>query len=187
MKYLIVGLGNIGDDYVHTRHNIGFEVADALALSAKAFFSSEHLAHRCEFRFKGRTIILIKPATYMNLSGKAVNYWLQSEKISLEKLFIVSDDISLPFGTIRIRSKGSDGGHNGLANIIESLNSSHFARLRFGIGNEFSKGKQSDYVLGKWNDEEKKLLSERIVKAVDAIKSFVTIGISRTMNAYNNK
>ena len=187
MKYLIAGLGNIGTDYVHTRHNIGFEVADALALYAKEFFSPERYAHRCEFKFKGRTLVLIKPSTYMNLSGKAVNYWLQSEKIPPEKLFVVTDDIALPFGTIRIRSKGSDGGHNGLSSIIESINSSNFARLRFGIGNEFSKGKQSDYVLGKWNDEERKLLSERIVKTTDAIKSFATIGISRTMNAYNNK
>ncbi len=187
MKFLIVGLGNIGDEYADTRHNIGFNIADALARSAEAFFYSGRLADKCEFRFRGKTVILIKPTTYMNLSGKAVNYWLQHEKIPAENLLIVTDDIALPFGTIRIRSKGSDGGHNGLTSVIESLNTTVFARLRFGIGNEFFKGGQVDYVLGEWNTEERKLLHERIGKSVETIKSFISIGLARTMNAFNNK
>ena len=187
MKYLIVGLGNVGEEYTDTRHNIGFKIADALADSAKAFFSSGRLAHVCEFRFKGRSVTLIKPTTYMNLSGKAVNYWLQQEKIPKENLLVITDDIALPFGTIRIRSKGSDGGHNGLTSLIETLNTTEFTRLRFGIGNEFHKGGQVDYVLGKWTDEENKLLGERIEKSVEAVKSFIAIGLGRTMTAFNNK
>lgn len=187
MKYLIVGLGNIGEEYSETRHNIGFKIADALAVSAEAFFSSARLAYTCQFRHRGRAVTLIKPTTYMNLSGKAVNYWLQQEKIPLENLMIITDDIALPFGTIRIRAKGSDGGHNGLVSIIESLNTTVFARLRFGIGNEFYKGGQVDYVLGKWNEEEQKLLDGRIEKSVDAVKNFISTGLARTMNAYNNK
>ena len=187
MKYLIVGLGNPGEEYSETRHNIGFKIADALAEQAKAFFTLDRLAHMCQFRFKGRSVTLIKPTTYMNLSGKAVNYWLQEEKILMENLFVVTDDIALPFGTIRIRAKGRDGGHNGLTSVIESLNTTVFARLRFGIGNEFNKGGQSDYVLGKWSNDENKLIGERIEKSVEAVKSFVSIGLARTMNAYNNK
>jgi PTH1 family peptidyl-tRNA hydrolase len=187
VKFLIVGLGNIGDEYADTRHNVGFNIADALARSAEAFFYSSRLADKCEFRFRGKTVVLIKPSTYMNLSGRAVNYWLQQEKILVENLLVVTDDIALPYGTIRIRSKGSDGGHNGLTSIIESLNTTVFARLRFGIGNEFYKGGQVDYVLGKWNAEERKLLDERIEKSVDAVKSFISTGLARTMNAFNNK
>jgi PTH1 family peptidyl-tRNA hydrolase len=187
VKFLIVGLGNIGEEYYNTRHNIGFNIADALAKSAEAFFSLDRLAYTCTFRFKGKNVTLIKPTTYMNLSGKAVNYWLQQEKISQENMMIVTDDIALPFGTIRIRAKGSDGGHNGLSSVIESINTTTFARLRFGIGNEFNKGGQVDYVLGNWNAEEQKLLDERIEKSVEAVKSFISIGLSRTMNAYNNK
>ncbi|MEP7169367.1 MAG: aminoacyl-tRNA hydrolase [Bacteroidota bacterium] len=187
MKYLIVGLGNVGEEYSETRHNVGFKIADALADSAKAFFTLDRLAQRCEFRFKGRTVTLIKPTTYMNLSGKAVNYWLQQEKIPIENLFVITDDIALPFGTIRIRAKGSDGGHNGLTSVIESLNTTVFARLRFGIGNEFYKGGQVDYVLGKWNEDERKLLSERLEKSVEAVKSFISIGLARTMSTFNNK
>jgi len=187
VKYLIVGLGNPGEEYSETRHNIGFKIADALAEQAKAFFTLDRLAHMCQFRFKGRSVTLIKPTTYMNLSGKAVNYWLQEEKILMENLFVVTDDIALPFGTIRIRAKGRDGGHNGLTSVIESLNTTVFARLRFGIGNEFNKGGQSDYVLGKWSNDENKLIGERIEKSVEAVKSFVSIGLARTMNAYNNK
>lgn len=187
MKFLIAGLGNVGNEYAHTRHNIGFEIADALAESAGASFVLERHVHKCEFRFRAKNIILIKPTTFMNLSGKAVNYWLQAEKIPQEKLFVITDDIALPFGTIRIRAKGSDGGHNGLASIVESLNTPVFARLRFGIGNEFNKGGQVDHVLGKWNNDEKKLLPERIEKSVEAVKSFISIGLARTMNAYNNK
>ncbi|MEO5572648.1 MAG: aminoacyl-tRNA hydrolase [Bacteroidia bacterium] len=187
MKFLIVGLGNIGEEYSNTRHNIGFDIADALAKSAGAFFSSDRLAYKCEFRFKGKNVTLIKPTTYMNLSGKAVNYWLQQEKISSEHLMVITDDIALPFGTIRIRAKGSDGGHNGLSSLIESLNTTTFARLRFGIGNEFNKGGQVDYVLGKWNKEEQNILAERSEISVEAVKSFISIGLARTMNAYNNK
>ena len=187
MKYLIVGLGNVGEEYAETRHNIGFKIADALAEQAKAFFTLDRLAHSCEFRFKGRSVTLIKPTTYMNLSGKAVNYWLQQEKIQMENLFVITDDLALPFGTIRIRAKGSDGGHNGLTSIIESFNTTVFARLRFGVGSEFNKGGQVDYVLGKWNIDEQKALSERIEKSMEAVKSFISIGLARTMNAYNNK
>jgi PTH1 family peptidyl-tRNA hydrolase len=187
VKFLIVGLGNIGDEYINTRHNIGFTITDALAKSAEAFFSLDRLAYTCEFRFKGKGVTVIKPTTYMNLSGKAVNYWMQQEKISIENTLIVTDDLALPFGTIRIRSKGSDGGHNGLSSIIESLGTTTFARLRFGIGNEFNKGGQVDYVLGKWNNDEQKLLDERVEKSVEAIKNFISIGLARTMNAYNNK
>jgi PTH1 family peptidyl-tRNA hydrolase len=187
VKYLIVGLGNVGEEYSETRHNVGFKIADALADSAKAFFILDRLAHTCEFRFKGRTVTLIKPTTYMNLSGKAVNYWMQQEKIPMENLLIVTDDIALRFGTIRIRAKGSDGGHNGLTSVIEALNTTVFARLRFGIGNEFYKGGQVDYVLGKWNNDEEKALAERIEKSVEAVKSFISIGLARTMSAFNNK
>lgn len=187
MNFLIVGLGNAGDEYFNTRHNIGFNIADALAKSAEAFFSLDRLAYACEFRYRGKSVTLIKPTTYMNLSGKAVNYWMQYQKISTEHLMVLTDDIALPFGKIRIRSNGSAGGHNGLASIIESINSTSFARLRFGIGSEFTKGGQVDYVLGKWSADEQKLLDERIAKSVEAVKSFISIGLSRTMNAYNNK
>jgi PTH1 family peptidyl-tRNA hydrolase len=191
MKFLIACLGNIGPEYVNTRHNIGFLVGDALAKELapdeSAPFRSDRLADVAHLKFKGKQLVVIKPTTFMNLSGKAVNYWLQAEKISQHSLIVVTDDLALPFGTIRIRKKGSDGGHNGLADIIRTLNTQEFARLRFGIGSDFSKGKQVDYVLGEWSDEEKVTLQERIEKAVQAVKSFVTIGIDRTMTDYNNK
>jgi PTH1 family peptidyl-tRNA hydrolase len=196
-KFLIAGLGNIGEEYSFTRHNIGFEIVDALAKSlvksedekssTQKLFSPDKLASVNSARFKGKSIIIIKPATYMNLSGKAVNYWMQAEKISIENILIVADDLALPFGTLRMKKKGSDGGHNGFTDIIATLNTSEFTRLRFGIGSEFSKGKQVNYVLGKWSEEENKLLPERIGKAVEMIKSFISIGIERTMTAYNNK
>lgn len=185
MKYLIAGLGNIGDEYANTRHNIGFSVVDALAGDVK--FKQDRHAYVAEIKFKGRIFVLIKPTTYMNLSGKAVQYWMQAEKIPLENILVVTDDIALPFGTIRIKGKGSDGGHNGLKSIQESIGSTEYARLRFGVGNEFSKGRQSDYVLGKWNDEESKLLPERITKCCEAVKAFGTIGIGLTMTNYNGK
>lgn len=185
MKYLIVGLGNIGDEYAGTRHNIGFSVVDALAGETK--FSLDRHAQVAEIKFKGRILVLVKPTTYMNLSGKAVQYWLQQEKIPLENMLVITDDIALPFGTIRIKAKGSDGGHNGLKHIQEILGTGEYARLRFGVGSEFSKGKQSDYVLGKWNDEEKKALPERIAKCCEAVKAFTTIGIGLTMTNYNGK
>ncbi len=186
-KFLIVGLGNIGDEYANTRHNIGFMVLDALAEKHNLKFTVDRLAAVAEYKFKGKTLMLVKPSTYMNLSGKAVNYWLQAEKIPKENLLVVTDDIALPFGTLRMKGKGSDGGHNGLKNIQEILNTPDYARLRFGVGNEFSKGKQVDHVLGKWGDEEQKLLDPRIVLAQEMIQSFATIGLQRTMTSYNNK
>lgn len=186
-KFLIVGLGNIGEEYADTRHNIGFTILDALTKASNIVFTPNRLADTTEYKFKGRIFILVKPSTYMNLSGKAVNYWLQAEKISITNLLVITDDIALPLGTLRLRAKGSDGGHNGLKNITEVMNTSEYARLRFGIGNTFSKGKQSDYVLGEWSDEEKKILPERIELAIETIKSFGTIGVQRTMSLYNNK
>ena len=187
MKYLIAGLGNIGSEYTNTRHNIGFKVAEALVSDLKGTFKVERLASVSTVRFKSRTLVVIKPTTYMNLSGRSVKYWLDKEKIPLENLLVVLDDIALPFGTLRLRAKGSDAGHNGLSNIIQTLGTNQFARLRFGIGNNFSKGRQVDYVLGEWTKEEEKALPERIDLAVEVIKSFTTAGLARTMNAYNNK
>jgi PTH1 family peptidyl-tRNA hydrolase len=186
-KYLIVGLGNIGEKYAHTRHNIGFEVLDKLAENEDVAFENLKLGAITKFRFKGRTFILLKPATYMNLSGKAVKYWLTKEKIPFENLLVICDDINLPFGTIRLKAKGSDGGHNGLKDIIAVLNSQNYTRFRFGVGSEFAKGRQSDYVLGKWNDQESKLLEERLKKSCELIKSFGTAGLNNTMNAFNGK
>lgn len=186
-KYLIVGLGNIGDEYANTRHNIGFTVLDILAKENNAPFSTDRLASVARFKFKGKTIVLIKPSTYMNLSGKAVNYWMQAEKISIENVLVITDDLALPLGSLRLKGKGSDGGHNGLKNIQETLNSAEYARLRFGVGSEFSKGKQVDFVLGKWNPEEEKLLEPRIKIATEIVQAFATIGLQRTMSAFNNK
>lgn len=186
-KFLIVGLGNIGEDYEHTRHNIGFDVVDFMANEAGVKFVNDRHAYVAEMKFKGKILVLIKPTTYMNLSGKAVNYWLQAEKIPIENMMVIVDELALPFGKIRIGPKGSDGGHNGLKNIQETLNTSSYPRLRFGIGNEFGKGYQVNYVLGKWNDEEKKTLSERIKIASDAIKAFAFAGLQRCMNDYNTK
>jgi PTH1 family peptidyl-tRNA hydrolase len=194
-KYLIVGLGNIGEEYAFTRHNVGFLIADALAESCVKeeekknikLFSNDKLAMMNVSRFKGKPLVIIKPTTYMNLSGKAVNFWLQAEKIPVENMIIVTDDLALPFGILRIKKKGSDGGHNGLTDIIATLGTNEFPRLRFGIGSEFSKGKQVDYVLGNWSEEEQKVLKERIDKAIQMIKSFVSIGIDRTMSDFNNK
>ena len=186
-KFLIVGLGNIGDEYAATRHNIGFMILDAIAKKNDLKFHTERLADITEFKFKGKTLILVKPSTYMNLSGKAVNYWLQAEKITKENLLVITDDIALPTGAVRMKGKGSDGGHNGLKNIQEVLNTNEYARLRIGVGNEFQKGRQVDYVLGKWNPEEEKLLQPRIEMAVEMIQSFAAIGLQRTMSAFNNK
>ncbi len=186
-KFLIVGLGNIGDEYAHTRHNIGFDVLDYLAKEHDLKFKADRLADVAELKYKGKQLILIKPTTYMNLSGKAMNYWLQSEKISVENSLVIVDELALPFGKIRLGPKGSDGGHNGLKNIQEILNTTSYPRLRFGISNEFSKGHQVNYVLGKWSDEEKKTLDERIKIAADAIKAFAFIGLARCMNEFNTK
>lgn len=185
MKYLIVGLGNIGSEYENTRHNIGFKVLDAFAEVSGTSFSSGRLANVATAKFKGRTLVLIKPTTYMNLSGKAVNYWLQQEKIPLENMLVITDDIALPFGTIRVKGKGSDGGHNGLKNIIQVIGHSKWPRFRFGVGNEFQTGRQVDYVLGNWSDEENTKMSERLEKGIEVIRAFSTIGLARTMNSHN--
>ena len=187
MKYLVVGLGNPGAQYAGTRHNIGFDILDALAKEKEVEFKVDRLSDKAELKFKGRNLILIKPTTYMNLSGKAVQYWLQKEKIPIDRVLVISDDIALPFGKLRLKGKGSDGGHNGLKDIQQVLQTSLYSRLRFGVGSEFSKGRQSDFVLGKWSDEESKLLPERINKSVDFIKSFSTIGLAMTMSALNGK
>jgi len=187
MKYLVAGLGNIGDEYSDTRHNIGFIVADALAQEGKAVFKPGRHADTTRLSIKGRTIVLIKPTTFMNLSGKALRYWIQKEDIPLENILVIVDDLALPLGVLRMRKKGSDGGHNGLISIIECLESTEFTRIRFGIGNDFAKGYQVDYVLGRWTDEETKFLIPRVKEAVEMIKSFILIGPDRTMNIFNKK
>ncbi|MDO9000104.1 MAG: aminoacyl-tRNA hydrolase [Bacteroidota bacterium] len=186
-KFLIVGLGNIGDEYNETRHNIGFKVVDYLAADSGVKFTSERYADVAQLKYKGKQLILIKPNTFMNLSGKAVNYWLQSEKIEIENTMVIVDDLALPFGKIRIGPKGGDGGHNGLKSIQETLNTANYPRLRFGISNEFNKGAQVNYVLGEWNEEELKTLNDRIKIAADAVKAFSFIGLPRCMNEFNNK
>lgn len=186
-KFLIVGLGNPGDEYAETRHNIGFKIVDQLAAEAGVKFSPGRYADVAEMKHKGRQLFLIKPNTYMNLSGKAVSYWQQAEKIGLDNTMVLVDELALPFGKIRIGPKGSDGGHNGLKSIQESLNSSAYPRLRFGISNEFNKGGQVNYVLGRWSEEELKTLQARIQVAADAIKAFAFIGLQRCMNEFNNK
>ena len=185
MNYLIVGLGNIGPEYEHTRHNIGFDVVDYICREKEGVFTQDRLAFRSEIKSKGRKLVLIKPTTYMNLSGKAVNYWMQQEKIGLENVLIITDDLALPLGTLRMKSKGSDGGHNGLKDIAATLGTPNYARLRFGVGNAFSKGKQVDFVLGKWDKEEQPLVEQKIKTASEAVLSFASIGIERTMNLFN--
>lgn len=185
MKYLIVGLGNIGEEYTNTRHNIGFKVLDALIESSSSCFETERYGDVAKIKYKGRTLVLLKPSTYMNLSGKAVNYWMKEEKIPLSNTLIITDDLALPIGKLRLKGKGSDGGHNGLKNIIEVLKTSKYARLRFGIGKEFSRGKQIDYVLGEWTKSEEKELPELIDTSIKYIQSFATIGLNRTMNDLN--
>lgn len=186
-KFLIVGLGNIGDKYANTRHNIGFKILDAIAEKEDLKFETLKLGYLASYKFKGRSFILLKPNTYMNLSGKAVQYWLAKEKIPLENLLVVTDDLNLPFGTLRLKTKGSDGGHNGLKDIQDKLQTTNYNRFRFGISDAFSKGKQVDYVLGDWSDEESKLLPERLERSIELINSFGTAGVSNTMNAYNGK
>lgn len=186
-KYLIVGLGNIGADYEGTRHNIGFEVVNALAQNHQATWEPGKLGSITQVRIKGRVLRLLMPATFMNLSGKAVNYWLTKEKVPLENLLVITDDLNLPFGTLRIKTKGSDGGHNGLKNIQAVLQTTAYSRFRFGISDSFSKGRQVDYVLGKWNEEELAALPERLEIASQAIESFVLAGAARTMNQFNGK
>jgi len=187
MKFLIVGLGNPGVKYQNTRHNIGFKALDYVSKHANAFFSSVRYGELSSFKYKGKSIFLLKPNTYMNLSGNAVNYWIKKENIPLSNLLIITDDINLSIGVLRMKKKGSDGGHNGLKNIQELLLSSSYPRLRIGVGNEFSKGKQVDYVLGDWSQEEEEILEEKVVKIKEMILSFCFAGIENTMNKYNNK
>ncbi|MDP3452739.1 MAG: aminoacyl-tRNA hydrolase [Bacteroidales bacterium] len=187
MSFLIVGLGNIGLEYADTRHNIGFMVLDTWAQESGAIFSVQRYGSVAECRYKGKKLILLKPSTYMNLSGKAVHYWLQREKIEIENTLIILDDLALPLGTLRMRKQGSDGGHNGLKDISEVLGTNNYTRLRLGIGDSFSRGRQVDYVLGSWSDEERKILPEILKKAADAAKSFAAIGPDRTMNFFNTK
>ena len=186
-KFLIIGLGNIGDQYKNTRHNIGFSVLDKLAEEKELQFETKKLADIASFKHKGRTFILVKPNTYMNLSGKAVKYWMEKEKIPLENILVITDDVNIPFGTLRIKARGSSGGHNGVQNINDILQNQNYARLRFGIGGEYKRGQQIDYVLGKWTDEELKILPERIEKMTKIIPSFGLAGISNTMNEFNGK
>ena len=186
MKYLIVGLGNIGAKYDNTRHNIGFDVVDHLAKEFDVQMKTEHLGVVGEFRHKSRTYILLKPSTYMNLSGKAVRYWLQKHKIEKSNLLVIIDDLNLDFGRLRLRGKGSDGGHNGLKDIDRMCGGNNYARLRFGIGSDFHKGQQVNFVLGEWSSEEEDKLPELIKKAADTAKSFGAIGLQHTMNKFNN-
>ncbi|MFP4525069.1 MAG: aminoacyl-tRNA hydrolase [Bacteroidales bacterium] len=187
MKYLITGLGNIGEKYKDTRHNIGFKVLDAFAEASNISFTDKRYGAVTTYKFKGRTFILLKPSTFMNLSGRAINYWLKKEKIPLERLLVIVDDVSLPLGAIRIRPKGGAGGHNGLENINQVLGTNNYPRLRFGIGDGFYPGEQVQYVLGKWSDEENKQLPELIDHAIKMIKAFGTIGIELTMTKFNKK
>lgn len=186
-KFLIVGLGNIGEKYHNTRHNIGFQILDAIAKEYEATFETEKLGDVATFRFKGKTIILLKPSTYMNLSGKSLKYWMTQEKVLLENILVITDDVNIDFGSIRIKSKGSAGGHNGLKDIEEKLGHQKYARFRFGIGGNYPKGRQVDYVLGEWNKDEESQLIERIPISVKAAVSFATDGITNTMNNFNGK
>lgn len=187
MKFLIVGLGNPGAEYARTRHNIGFQVLDHLAGAFGAVFASERHGDVAEFRHKARTFLLLKPGTFMNLSGKAVRYWMDKEKVPLERVLVITDDLALPFGKVRVRSSGGDGGHNGLASVNEVLGVQDYARLRFGIGNDFPRGRQSEYVLGDWTPEERELLEERVELAGKAALQFGLLGIEATMNHFNKR
>ena len=186
-KFLIVGLGNIGAEYVNTRHNIGFKILDHLARKEAIEFQTVKLGALAEYKFKGRTYLLLKPNTYMNLSGKAIKYWMDKENIPVENILVITDDLNLPFGTIRIRTKGSDGGHNGLKNTQLVLNTTVYPRFRFGISDEFKKGQQVNYVLGEWDETEKNSLPERLDLASEIIRSFGTAGLENTMTTFNGK
>jgi len=187
MKYLIVGLGNIGAEYSQTRHNMGFMVLDAWAQASNVVFQSDRYGSIAEVSHKGRKFTLLKPSTYMNLSGKAVVYWVQKLKVPLENILIICDDLNLPFGTLRMRKNGSDGGHNGLKNIKELLGTQNYARIRIGIGNDFAKGGQVNFVIGELSDEEKAMVPEICDKVIAGVKDFATIGPDRTMNTLNTK
>ena len=185
MKYLIVGLGNPGPQYSETRHNIGFKTVEELAQQLGSSLKTDRLGDVAYAKYKGRVLVLLKPSTYMNLSGKAVNYWMQQEKIGLDHVLIITDDLALPYGKLRLKGKGSDGGHNGLKDIFATLKTDAYARLRFGVGSSFVKGNQVDYVLGEWDAEERQVLVERLTHTTECVKSFVSIGIERTMNFWN--
>jgi len=187
LKYLIAGLGNPGNEYENTRHNIGFKILDALAEASNIVFSDARHGWITEYKFKSRTFVLLKPSTYMNLSGKAVNYWMQKESISIENLLVVVDDLALPLGSVRLRAKGSAAGHNGLKSLTEVLGNQDYARLRVGIGDNFRQGQQVDYVLGEWNKEEKLELPTMIDTSIEIIKSFGTIGVDQTMTFFNKR
>ncbi len=187
MKYLIVGLGNIGDEYQGTRHNIGFRILDAFAKASNIVFSDGRYGFTATLSLKGRELILLKPSTYMNLSGNAVRYWMQHEKVPLENVLVVVDDLSLPFGALRLKGKGSDAGHNGLKHIAATIGTQNYARLRFGIGNDFPKGGQIDFVLGAFSEEDLKTMDERVDRAIEIIKSFCLAGLEITMNQFNGK
>lgn len=184
-KFLIVGLGNIGAEYAETRHNIGFKILDATAKKEESTFETDKLGDIATFKIKGRSVLCLKPSTYMNRSGKAIKYWMDKEKIPLENLLVITDDINLPYGTIRIKTKGSDGGHNGLKDTQEYLGTTNYNRFRFGVGSDFGKGRQVEYVLGKWNEEELSIMDERLKKSSEVITSFVLAGVARTMNQFN--
>jgi PTH1 family peptidyl-tRNA hydrolase len=186
-KFLIAGLGNIGAEYANTRHNIGFKVLDFLADKESLSFETAKLGALAQYKFKGRTFFLLKPNTYMNLSGKAVKYWMDKENIPIENVLVITDDLNLPFGSIRIRPKGSDGGHNGLKSIQQILGTADYPRFRFGISDEFKKGQQVDYVLGEWGEDEKAKLPERLEVATEIIRSFGTAGLGNTMTSFNGK
>lgn len=187
MKYLIVGLGNIGDEYTNTRHNIGFRMLDAFAKASNITFEDKRYGFVGKGRVKNAELVLLKPSTYMNLSGNAVRYWMQQEKIPVENILVLVDDLNLKFGAIRIRKQGSNGGHNGLGNIQSVLGTENYARVRFGIGNEYARGAQVNFVLGQWTDDEEKMMPERLALVSEIIPSFCLQGIDRTMNLYNGK
>ena len=186
-KFLIVGLGNIGEQYTNTRHNVGFNILDYFANKEELTFETQKLGDVAKYKFKGRTFVLLKPSTFMNLSGKAVKYWMEKEKILLENVLIITDDLNLPFGSIRLKVKGSDGGHNGLKDIQDKLNTINYNRFRFGISDSFGQGRQVDYVLSEWSEEELQKLPERFDKSMALIKSFGLAGIKNTMNEFNGK
>lgn len=187
MKFLVVGLGNPGPEYANTRHNIGFRVVDELAARSNAPFTPGRYADRTEFRHKGKTFICLKPQTFMNLSGKAVRYWMDQENIISERVLVITDDLALPFGKIRLRASGGAGGHNGLTSIIETIGTETFPRLRFGIGSEFARGRQSEYVLGEWNKDELTTLAERVGVCCEAVLDLGLMGIGHAMNTFNTK
>jgi len=187
MNYLIVGLGNPGEKYINTRHNVGFKAVETFAQKHDTSFNQEKHAEIGRINWRNSNIFLLKPTTYMNLSGKAIRYWMQQKKIPIENILVITDDIALPFGKLRLKGKGSDGGHNGLKDIQSILNTQQYARLRFGVGNEFIKGKQIDYVLGEWTSEEISQLKERLEVATEFITSFITMGLNKTMSDWNNK